>query len=183
VLVKSTSDENDIDLTSSSSCVVEKLIENETNTVGVNDNKCVNNNDSKNSNINIQSETDNVYCLIAELEDRQQGENSSACNTRQNENEIIVNDDQNIKSIKEINDDDDDDDEIASSKYSDVSSRCEMLQPSTSTTALSHAALYTPTRDKNRNHRKAVRKNFSLWIGVTSCVWGVLLLLMKNYAN
>lgn len=42
---------------------------------------------------------------------------------------------------------------------------------------------YTVTRDNNKNHRNAVRKNFSLWIGVTSCVWGLLVLLFKNYAD
>lgn len=78
-------------------------------------------------------------------------------------------------------DDDDDDDALttSSSKYSDVVySRCEV----SSTSALPHVAHYTPTIDNNRNHRKAVRKNFSLWIGVTSCVWACLVWLMKNYA-
>lgn len=42
---------------------------------------------------------------------------------------------------------------------------------------------YTVTRDNNKNHRNAVRKNFSLWIGVTSCVWGLLVLLLKNYSD
>jgi hypothetical protein len=78
-------------------------------------------------------------------------------------------------------------DELTPSKYSDVTSRCE---PSTSSTSAANVAdvvvvssHYKPTRDNNRDHRKAVRKNFSLWIGVTSCVWGLLLLLMKNYAD
>lgn len=34
-----------------------------------------------------------------------------------------------------------------------------------------------------KTSRKTVRKNFSLWIGVTSCVWGLLLLFVKNYVN
>ena len=42
---------------------------------------------------------------------------------------------------------------------------------------------YTVTRENNKNHRNAVRKNFSLWIGVTSCVWGLLVLLLKNYSD
>lgn len=42
---------------------------------------------------------------------------------------------------------------------------------------------YTVTRDNNKNHRNAVRRNFSLWIGVTSCVWGLLVLLLKNYSD
>lgn len=96
--------------------------------------------------------------------------------------------------IKNENDNDsnnninnDDDDALTSSKYLDVSSRrCEMsVQPSSSSTLLPHVAHnhYAPTRDNNRNHRQAVRKNFSLWIGVTSCVWACLVLIMKNYAN
>jgi hypothetical protein len=100
-----------------------------------------------------------------------------------NNNNNIDNDDDN-KSNSLRNDQDT---LNSSSNYVDVSSRCEiLLQPSTSTSALSqHAAsnLYTPTRDKNRSHRKAVRKNFSLWIGVTSCVWACLVLLLKNYSD
>lgn len=42
---------------------------------------------------------------------------------------------------------------------------------------------YTPSRENNRQHCRSVRKNFSLWIGVTSCVWGILLYLMKNYGD
>lgn len=100
--------------------------------------------------------------------------------------------DDNSLESKDINvnkNNDNDDDTFASSKYSDVSfNRCEMLQPcSTSTSSLnSHVAAqnqYTPTRDNNRDHRRSVRKNFSLWIGVTSCVWACLVWLMKNYAN
>lgn len=74
----------------------------------------------------------------------------------------------------------DDDGALArsSSNYSDVFiTRSDM----SSTSALSHVAHYTPTLDNNRNHHKAVRKNFSLWIGVTSCVWACLVWLMKNY--
>lgn len=98
-------------------------------------------------------------------------------------------DDAKLNIDKKIDDLNDDDDALAtSSNYSDiVSSRCEMSslppQPSSSTSALlPHVAQYAPTRDNNRNHRKAVRKNFSLWIGVTSCVWACLVWLMKNYA-
>jgi len=96
---------------------------------------------------------------------------------------------ENDKEINVNKNNDNDDDTFASSKYSDVSfNRCDMLQPcSTSTSSLnSHVAAhnqYTPTRDNNRNHRRTVRKNFSLWIGVTSCVWACLVWLMKNYAN
>jgi hypothetical protein len=109
-------------------------------------------------------------------------------------------------------DDDEDDDALTSSKYSKedddvVSSRykCEM-QPqlslyddmNVSATAASvnvdenvrdcgvllksKSPKFASTK-KSDNGRKTVRKNFSLWIGVTSCVWGLLLLLVKNYVN
>jgi hypothetical protein len=103
-----------------------------------------------------------------------------------NAKSIDVDDNTLDENDKEI---DDDDAFASSSKYSDVSfNRCDMLQPcSTSTSSLnSHVAAhnqYTPSRDNNRSHRRAVRKNFSLWIGVTSCVWACLVWLMKNYAN
>lgn len=47
----------------------------------------------------------------------------------------------------------------------------------------SNVMIYSQTSVNNRNHRKAVKKNFSLWIGVTSCVWGILLYLLKNYTS
>lgn len=51
-----------------------------------------------------------------------------------------------------------------------------------STTPL--ATPFASTGDSSRKKsRETVRKNFSLWIGVTSCVWGLLLLLVKNYVN
>jgi hypothetical protein len=82
--------------------------------------------------------------------------------------------------------DDDDALKATSSNYSDdVFRRCEMsLQSSPSTSALPHVAQNTApiTPENNRNHQQAVRKNFSLWIGVTSCVWACLVWLMKNYA-
>lgn len=104
------------------------------------------------------------------------------------ENDFNIKNDDDIKNYIVKNDDDD---TLTSSKYSDVSSRCEiMLQPSSSTSALlvshSHAAHYnhyTPIIKSNRNYRKAVRKNFSLWIGVTSCVWACLVWLVKKYTN
>ncbi|KAG5682946.1 hypothetical protein PVAND_012263 [Polypedilum vanderplanki] len=128
---------------------------------------------------------------------------SIAFNSTNSEHFSSCSEDSNEMMINEsyiVNNDDDDDDEnksnsfkneqdtlTTSSNYVDVSSRCEiLLQPSSSTSALlPHAAsnLYTPNRDNNRNHRKAVRKNFSLWIGVTSCVWACLVLLLKNYTN
>lgn len=105
---------------------------------------------------------------------------------------LASNDVANVKNDNKIDDLNDDDALATSSNYLDiVFSRCEISsssssslpQPSSSTSALlSHVAQYAPTRDNNRNHRKAVRKNFSLWIGVTSCVWACLVWLMKNYA-
>jgi len=104
----------------------------------------------------------------------------------------------NINNINSLlfrhDDDDDDEDARTSSKYLDVTSQCGEPSSTSSTSAsksaLSHethvvsrTSSYTSSRDNNRKHQKAVRKNFSLWIGVTSCVWGLLLLLMKNYAD
>lgn len=70
----------------------------------------------------------------------------------------------------------------------------------TSTTASTTTAIYAITscgstgevrncrtlnaRNVNRNqpnNRSALRKNFSIWVGVTSCVWGLLLYLEKSY--
>lgn len=33
----------------------------------------------------------------------------------------------------------------------------------------------------SRNIRNVLRRNFSIWVGVTSCVWGLLLYIDKNY--
>lgn len=69
---------------------------------------------------------------------------------------------------------------------------CSSFLPSSSprySSSSSHASTslttpYVSTGDSSQNKsRKTVRKNFSLWIGVTSCVWGLLLLLVKNYVN
>jgi hypothetical protein len=109
------------------------------------------------------------------------------------------------------NDDDDDDDALTSSKYSkddDVVSshndKCEMqpqllLVHDDKTTSATVTVAASANVDENvvdfggvllkknskisnsKNIRKTVRKNFSLWIGVTSCVWGLLLLFVKNY--
>jgi hypothetical protein len=189
----------------STSCVVDSKIEKESNEpVGVNN--CVNIN--SNSFDDAPSASDDnllisdhsvvkspIYeCTAAELD----GDDGEAAMMMPSDDD----DDARRKKIDEeilnkflFNDDD----ALTSSKYSDVTSRCELLQPSTSSTATATAQAnvvdddvvvvsssipqYKATRDNNRNHRKAVRKNFSLWIGVTSCVWGLLLLLMKNYAD
>lgn len=34
---------------------------------------------------------------------------------------------------------------------------------------------------KNRNARSVLRRQFSIWVGVTSCLWGLLLYLDKTY--
>ena len=192
---------------SSKSCVVENEINNLLNnneTVMVNN--CVN--IDLNANISAQSDSAKDTPKLVDNEIKDQDtlptsnqvvlDNNVKCDEplldglkNDDESKSIDVDDNSLES-KDINvnkNNDNDDDTFASSKYSDVSfNRCEMLQPcSTSTSSLnSHVAAqnqYTPTRDNNRDHRRSVRKNFSLWIGVTSCVWACLVWLMKNYAN
>lgn len=187
--------------TSSPSCVVESDMIERNEMVTVNKN-CVNidyaNNDDSNKMKNIirnddsnnEKEIVNSILLAAtalDEFDRQLNDGllstSLAIEKNQDDeilskfNNLIIHDGDN-ENHGNVNDDDDDE-ATSSSKYSDVMyRRCEM----SSTSALSHVAHYTPTPDNNRNHRKAVRKNFSLWIGVTSCVWACLVWLMKNYA-
>jgi hypothetical protein len=171
---------------SSTSCVVDSKIEKETNEpVGVNN--CVNINSNSfadASKLISDIVIDNAplsECIAAELDDDGAMVLCDEVAQKKKIEEEILN--------KFLFNDDDDDDTLTSSKYSDVTSRCEMLQPSTSRTTVVNdvdvvvSSHYKSTRDNNRNHRKAVRKNFSLWIGVTSCVWGLLLLLMKNYVD
>lgn len=161
---------------SSTSCVVDSKIE-KSEPVGVNN--CVNINNASQSDepilISDQSCVDHAptyECLAAELDADDDATTIDEL-SRKIEEEILN---------KFFNDD------LTSSKYSDVTSRCE---PSTSSTSAENvvddvvvvSSHYKSTRDNNRDHRKAVRKNFSLWIGVTSCVWGLLLLLMKKYAD
>jgi hypothetical protein len=161
------------DSTSSTSCVVDSKVE-KCAPVGVNN--CVNINNASQVDekflISDQSVVENE-CLAAELDTNSTATTSDDL-ARKIEEEILNN---------FFNDD------LTSSKYSDVTSRCE---PSTSSTSAANvvddgvvvvSSHYKSTRDNNRDHRKAVRKNFSLWIGVTSCVWGLLLLLMKNLAD
>lgn len=185
--------------TSSPSCVVESDMIERNEMVTVNKN-CVNidyaNNDDSNKMKNIirnddsnnEKEIVNSILLAAtalDEFDRQLNDGllstSLAIEKNQDDeilskfNNLIIHDGDN-ENHGNVNDDDE---ATSSSKYSDVMyRRCEM----SSTSALSHVAHYTPTPDNNRNHRKAVRKNFSLWIGVTSCVWACLVWLMKNYA-
>lgn len=189
--MRTTADDKDGD-SSCASCVVDSLIEKESNeTVGVNN--CVN--ISSNSYDETSNDDNNFLlsdrfadeCLAAELDDAKTSTitaDDAAMRLRNIHENILTNFTLNN------NDDDDDDDSLTSSKYSEVTSRCEVLQPSTSSTTSAPAnddvvvsSHYASTRDNNRKHQKAVRKNFSLWIGVTSCVWGLLLLLMKNYAD
>lgn len=172
---------------SSTSCVVDRLIENETNqTVGVNN--CVNissniydvpschdDNDFLLSDQSAGDRRSPIYeCIAAELDTPASDDAAAASGPRRVDDDILN------KFLFN-------NDALTASKYSDVNSRCDMLQPSTSSTTASNenvaAARYASTRDNNRNHRQTVRKNFSLWIGVTSCVWGLLLLLMKNYVD
>ena len=181
---------------SSASCVVDSILENETNeTVGVN--KCVNissnsyhttSHDDNEFLLSDQSVIDDgpIYeCVASELEQANPLAMSIYEPIYDVPKGLRIDDDVLNKFLFN----DDDDDSLTSSKYSEVTSRCEVLQPSTSSTSTARAtedvvvSRYASTRDNNQKHQKAVRKNFSLWIGVTSCVWGLLLLLMKNYAD
>lgn len=198
---------------SSKSCVVEnEIINNDNNNLLNNETVMVNNcvNIDLNANISAQSDSAKETLILVnneiEIKQEQDTSNQIILDSNVKCDEIVKSlldglkdeinesidvddssiDDENDKNEINVNKNDkNDDDTFASSKYSDVSfNRCEM---STSTSSLnSHVAAhnqYTPNRDNNRNHRRAVRKNFSLWIGVTSCVWACLVWLMKNYAN
>lgn len=196
IVMRTTADSKD-DASSSTSCVVDSPIENETNeSVGVN--KCVNIISNSYDNTSIHDDNDfllsdqsaidlamPIYeCIATELDD--DGDDDYVKRHTRFDGPTRVDDDDDSLN-KFLFNDDDDDDSFTSSKYSDVNSRCEML-PSTSSTTTARAndhvvTRYASTRDNNRKHQKAVRKNFSLWIGVTSCVWGLLLLLMKNYVD
>lgn len=180
--MKSAADARDDGSSSSTSCVVDSLLENETNrTVGVNncvnissnaldDTSCYDDNDFLLSDRSVVDPSPIYECIASELDDPTTTYDAALARKIEEDilNKFLFNDD----------------DTLTSSKYSDVTSRCE---PSTSSTPVSDSVVvpspYASTRDNNRNHRKAVRKNFSLWIGVTSCVWGLLLLLMKNYVD
>lgn len=179
--MRTTADDKN-DGSSSTSCVVDSKIEKETKeTVGVNNCVNISSNVDPTSNITdnnflisdrtVDDDAMTIYeCVADELDDNRQLATGPSDNGEDILNKFLSNDD---------------DDALTSSKYSDVTSRCDMLQPSTSS-ALSNDNVvtgYASTRDNNQKHQKAVRKNFSLWIGVTSCVWGLLLLLMKNYAD
>lgn len=181
--MRSAADARDDGSSASTSCVVDSLLENETkHTVGVNN--CVNissnalddtrhhDNDFLLSDRSFVDPSPIYECIASELDEPTTS--YDAAFTRKIEEDILN------KFLFN-----NDDDTLTSSKYSDVTSRCE---PSTSSTPASDSSVvmpapYASTRDNNHNHRKAVRKNFSLWIGVTSCVWGLLLLLMKNYVD
>lgn len=84
----------------------------------------------------------------------------------------------------------------SSTSYSAPSSSCSGTTPTSSTTAATNQSYgstgevrncrATVARHVNRNqqpnNRSALRKNFSIWVGVTSCVWGLLLYLEKSYS-
>ncbi len=182
-------DEIDKDGSTSSEFNVEKNNENEMVTVN---NNCVNIdysnanlNEINDDNNNVQSKNDKASNDKKHLkleESKSKSLESHADEGNSNLNKFIYD-----RNVDDLNDDDDDALATTSSNYLDnVSSHCEMSSsleesPSSSTSHAS-AAQYKPTRDNSRNHRQAVRENFSLWIGVTSCVWACLVLLMKNYA-
>lgn len=189
---------------SSSCCVVDKsLNESESSLVVVDGNI---EDESANSSMpiyeNVFMLTQNDSELMTPVDDAQ--------HTNDLRKEI---EDEILKNFLCNDDDDDEDDALTSSKYSKedddvVTSRnkCEM-QPQLSlhdernvSAAAASANVDENVRDcgvllksnspkcsssklKSDHGRKTVRKNFSLWIGVTSCVWGLLLLLVKNYVN
>lgn len=182
--MRSAADARDEGSSASASCVVDSLIENETkHTVGVNncvnissnaldDPSCHDDNDFLLSDRSVVDPYPIYECIASELDEPTTSYDAAYARKIEEDilNKFLYNDDE---------------DALTSSKYSNVTSRCE---PSTSSTPVSDDNVnvsppYVSTRDSNRNHRKAVRKNFSLWIGVTSCVWGLLLLLMKNYVD
>jgi hypothetical protein len=190
VIVMRTAADDKNDGSSSTSCVVDSKIEKETKeTVGVNNCVNISSNYDQTSNIadndfliSDRSTVDDampIYeCIADELDDMR---SDTLTDHRQLATRPIDTDDDILNKFLS----NDDDDALTSSKYSDVTSRCDMLQPSTSSTLSNDNVVtgYASTRDNNQKHQKAVRKNFSLWIGVTSCVWGLLLLLMKNYVD
>jgi hypothetical protein len=188
---------DDKDDSSLASCVVDSLIENESSNATVGVNNCVNiisNCDATSSFINdnndfLLSDDAPIYeNLAAELDDDDRVKCPVPCSSSEPIYDVP-------KALAKLDEDilnkflfNDDDDALTSSKYLDVTSRCDMLQPSTSSArpvdqVVVLSSHYASTRDNNQKHQKAVRKNFSLWIGVTSCVWGLLLLLMKNYVD
>lgn len=189
----------------STSCVVDSLVENETNkTVGVN--KCVNissnsyhpslhdGNKFLLSNQTVIDDAPIYESIASELDEviplRTSNDEPIYVPIYDVPKGLRVEDDVLHKFLfNEDNDHDgdDDDDDLTSSKYLDVPcSRGYMLQPANAPAARTSEdnPRYIATRDNNnKEHKRAVRKNFSLWIGVTSCVWGLLLLFMKNYAE
>lgn len=165
------------------------------NSAKIEENLVANNNNNNNINDDAKQQPDALSKIVPpnsspKCDDVSIASHGSADEKIDAKDSLLENKNNNDENIESSNNNDNDDD--TSSKYSkNVSySRCEMLQPccstSTNSLLLPHAAAhnqYTPNRDNNRNHRRAVRKNFSLWIGVTSCVWACLVWLMKNYAN
>jgi hypothetical protein len=186
--MRTTADDKN-DGSSSTSCVVDSKIEKETKeTVGVNNCVNISSNYDQTSNIadnnflisdrSVVDDPMPIYeCIADELEDMRR--DTPTDQHQLATGPIDIHEDILNKFLSN------DDDALTSSKYSDVTSRCEMLQPSTSSTLSNDNVVtgYESTRDNNQKHQKAVRKNFSLWIGVTSCVWGLLLLLMKKYVD
>lgn len=160
--------------TSSTSSV--EMIKNDNEMVTVNN--CVNIDYNKASN------------LISDIDSKNDSKNNNYIINDEKIVNSIADDDEKLSKFnndKMIDDLNDDDAIATSSNYLAIVSHsdrdCEMSPSSSTSAILPHVAQsYAPTPDNNRNHRKAVRKNFSLWIGVTSCVWACLVWLMKNYA-
>lgn len=59
-----------------------------------------------------------------------------------------------------------------------------ILHSADKSTILNQTQVVTNKRNNvsnNRNARSVLRRQFSLWVGVTSCLWGLLLYLDKTY--
>lgn len=53
----------------------------------------------------------------------------------------------------------------------------------TTTTTSSNQAQENQNQQDQQQHSRAMRRNFSVWVGVTSCVWGILIYLIKSYTS
>uniref|UniRef100_A0A182KIU4 Uncharacterized protein n=1 Tax=Anopheles christyi TaxID=43041 RepID=A0A182KIU4_9DIPT len=68
----------------------------------------------------------------------------------------------------------------SSANLASASSTVTMVAPPTAaTSAGGDTTVARETMAANRS--RAMRRNFSVWVGVTSCVWGLLLYLIKTY--
>lgn len=52
----------------------------------------------------------------------------------------------------------------------------------TTSTAAPQSQIINNYINNYRNRNREIRRNFSVWVGITSCVWGILLYLVKSYS-